>query len=103
MVPMMYIEFKARFTLNAAVSPIPACCRKDVAYPPMTLPQKYWIPHTAQSLRLFSFYRMWGENFDTHNFGSSPVATPEAVNEAGASDLGFLHLVGVYHEGNSFI
>ena len=43
------MEFKARLTSKAAASPIPACCKNDVAYPPMTFPHQYWIPQTAQS------------------------------------------------------
>jgi hypothetical protein len=37
----MYIEFRARLISKAAASPIPACCRNEVAYPPMTLPHQY--------------------------------------------------------------
>jgi hypothetical protein len=37
---------------------------------------------------------------NTHNFRPSAIRSFEAVGEASPGDLGLLHLVGVYHEGD---
>lgn len=64
----------------------------------MTLPQKYWIAHTAHSC-----HQSNPDASSTHNFGTAAVGTPKAVGKTGTRNFGLFHLVGVQHQSNRLI